>query len=159
MHFSPKSWRITIYLTHVREQALPGSQESTPCSCCQGHVQGIHLDGLNLASAMVGIFAPQKSADYKSGLLFFFLENQWFDVYSSPLHIWHRIQTLPGCLCHMLFINSVFPNFYHFSQYLCSCLVIVGSQNTTVTKDTSIIQNRIFDNYVSCPPLHPYESV
>ena len=56
----------------MREQALPGSQESTPCSCCQGHVQGIHLDGLNLASAMVGIFAPQKSADYKSGLLLFF---------------------------------------------------------------------------------------
>ena len=72
LHFSPKSWRITIYLTHVREQALPGSQESTPCSCCQGHVQGIHLDGLNLVLAMVGIFAPQKSADYKSGLLLFF---------------------------------------------------------------------------------------
>ena len=57
----------------------------------------------------------------------------------------------------MLFINSVLPNFYHFSQFLCSCLVIVGSQNTTVTKDTSIIQNRIFDNHVSrpTPPLDP----
>ena len=123
------------------ELARPSSQEPT---YCQDRVQGVCVDGVNLA--MVGVCAPRKSAN---GI---HQEFPWLNIYSPPLHLRH--QTLPDGTHHMPFSHLV-PPISPSSLNACTLpRATVNSQKTSLLqKIRHILQKRIFHD--EAPPAAP----